>query len=60
MKRRLDVMEFSQDLRLGLTDEQLMEKYNLSENALKDLFERIARAMACGSSQIEVNDESEP
>jgi len=59
MRRRLDVMAFAQDLLIGLTDEQLMAKYNLSGNTLQDLLARIARAFAMGSKDIEVNDESE-
>lgn len=56
MKRRLEVKDIAQDLRAGLTDEQLMAKYNLSEDALKDLLARFARAYACGSRDIEVKD----
>lgn len=56
MKRRLEVMEIAEDLRSGLTDEQLMAKYNVSEDALKDLLARFARAYAMRSKDIEVND----
>lgn len=56
MKRILMLRQIAEDLRAGLTDEQLMSKYNLSADALKDLLARFARAYALGSGEIEVDD----
>lgn len=50
----LALSELRSDLHAGLPDEELMAKYNLTPDGLKTLLDQVIRAMACGSSQVEL------
>lgn len=57
MKRILEVKALVEDINSGLTDEEIMSKYNLSEGGLRKVFDRLMRALAaCSGGSIEVDD----
>jgi uncharacterized protein (DUF433 family) len=43
-KREIKAKNILEDLRAGLTDDQLMEKYRLSPTGLKSLFDKMVAA----------------
>jgi uncharacterized protein (DUF433 family) len=50
----LAVSDLRSDLHAGLPDEELMAKYKLTPEGLKTLLDQVIRAIACGSSQVEL------
>lgn len=52
MTIQIPVADIAEDLKNGISDEELMEKYGLSEKGLKRLFDKFLRAMSNGSSHI--------
>ena len=58
MTKRLQVFDVVKDIQIGLTDEQLMEKYNLSCDTLREVLDRLASAYASCCKEIDVEDES--
>lgn len=54
MKRSISVPEITADLKIGISDEGLRQKYGLSEKGLKTLFEMLLKAMSTGASHIQV------
>lgn len=56
MKRivQIPVAELAADLRNGTPDPELREKYGLSENGLKSLFDKFLKAISSGASNIQV------
>jgi hypothetical protein len=42
-KRSIRAREISEDIRLGLTDIEIMEKYQVSENVLKQLYQTLVK-----------------
>lgn len=51
-KRSIKARDVIKDIRSGLTDSQLMEKYQLSEGRLKHVFEKLVDAKALDESEI--------
>ena len=43
-KREIKAKDILEDLRAGLTDDQIMEKYRLSPTGLKSLFDKMVAA----------------
>jgi len=58
MKRTLEVKALVEDVNSGLTDQEMMSKYNLSEDGLKKVFDKLMRYIAAcsGIGSIEVDD----
>ena len=57
MKRTLEVKALVEDINAKLTDEEIMSKYNLSEDALRKVFDKLMRALAaCSGGSIQVDD----
>jgi len=46
MKRKLEIKALVEDVNAGLTDEEIMSKYNLSKDALPKVFDKLMRALA--------------
>lgn len=46
-KRKINAAEITTDIRSGMSDEQLMEKYQLSHFALQNVFEQLVAAGMC-------------
>ncbi|MGB9618243.1 MAG: hypothetical protein ACPL7J_13045, partial [Desulfomonilaceae bacterium] len=40
-KRKIKAKEIIADIRAGMMDQELMEKYNVSQNALKSIFQKL-------------------
>lgn len=53
-RKTLALTDLKSDLHEGISDEELMEKYQLSPEGLKELLTQLVRAMALGSSQVEL------
>lgn len=56
MKKTLKVEDLKKDIELCLSDEDIKQKYNLSEKGQSQLFEKFARAMCQGQTKIEIDD----
>jgi uncharacterized protein (DUF433 family) len=54
---QVPVTEITADLMNGIPDEELMNKYGLSEKGLKKVFDRLLKAACNGSRHIEVESE---
>ncbi len=52
-KRRIPAKEMVSDIRAGLTDEDLMEKYRLSVDKLRSIFKRLIDAKALDEQELE-------
>jgi uncharacterized protein (DUF433 family) len=57
MKKAIPVGELTTDLKQGIPDEELMKKYGLSENGLRNVLERLLKAACDGTSHIEIKSE---
>lgn len=53
-KKTLALTTIKADLAAGVPDEELMEKYELSLDGLQALFDKLSRAIASGSSHVEL------
>ena len=56
-KKTLDLETIKSDLAADIADEELMEKYELSTGALQALFDKLIRAVATGSSHVQIEYE---
>lgn len=56
MKRRLEVQPLMDDIKRGLTDEEIMSKYEISKETLPKIFEKLIRAIAAAGSSIEIDE----
>lgn len=54
---QVPVTEITADLQKGIPDEELMEKYRLSEKGLKRLFDKLLKAACNGSRHIAVESD---
>jgi len=54
VKKTVSVDEIVVDLKRGMSDEDLMTKYRLSEDGLKKLFAALLSAVCVGSSHVRV------
>jgi len=54
VKKTMSVDEIIADLKRGMSDEDLMTKYRLSEDGLKCLFAGLLKAVSNGSTQIRI------
>jgi hypothetical protein len=52
-KREIKAREIVQDIRSGLTDSDLMEKYNLTDRLLQKVFNRLVDAKVISWSEIQ-------
>ncbi|MDQ1238886.1 MAG: hypothetical protein QG577_1071, partial [Thermodesulfobacteriota bacterium] len=52
-KRRIKGNEIVADIKGGMTDQRLMEKYKLSEQALKNIFRKLVDAGAILESELQ-------
>ncbi len=52
-KRKIKAKEIVADIKAGMTDRELMSKYNISENALKGIFNKLVDAGTIKKSEIE-------
>ena len=57
MKKTIAVAEIVADINNGMPNEELIKKYRLSENGLTVFFDKFIKAVATGSSHIEVESE---
>lgn len=51
MKRTLEVKALMDDIKAGLTDEEIISKYDLSKDTLPKVFEKLIRAIAGGGGK---------
>lgn len=56
MTKTIKVEDLKKDIRLGLTDDNILLKYNLSEKSSGQLFEKLARAVCTGKTTIEIEE----
>ena len=56
-KKTLPVETIKSDLAADIPDKELMEKYELSPGALQALFDKLIRAVASGSSHVQIESE---
>lgn len=52
-KRKIKAKEIVVDIKSGMSDEDLMEKYNVSEKGLKSIFQKLIDAGSIEQSQLE-------
>jgi hypothetical protein len=52
-KRTIKAKEIVSDIRLGLTNQQLMDKYTISLNGLNNIFRKLVQAHALEESELE-------
>lgn len=57
VRKTMSVAEITADLKRGLSDEELMTKYRLSEDGLRRLFADLLRSLASGSAHVRVEFE---
>jgi uncharacterized protein (DUF433 family) len=56
-KKTLALETVKSDLAAGISDEDLMYKYDLSPGGLQALFDKLIRAMANGTSHVQIESE---
>jgi hypothetical protein len=56
-KKTFALATIKSDLSAGMPDEELMEKYELSPGGLQALFDKSIRAVASGSSHVQIESE---
>jgi uncharacterized protein (DUF433 family) len=54
---QIPVSEITADLKNGISDAELMEKYGLSEKGLRKVFDRLLNAACNGSRHVEVESD---
>ncbi len=57
MTRSIEVAELLSNLKQGMTDKELMEKYEISADGLRSLFSSLLIAMSRGSSYVAVESD---
>jgi hypothetical protein len=58
-KKNVALETIKADLAAGIPDEELMAKYEISPGGLQPLFDKLIRAVASGSSHVQIESESE-
>ena len=56
-KKTLDLETIKSDLAADKPDEELIEKYELSPGELQALFDKLIRAVASGSSHVQIESQ---
>lgn len=56
-KKTLALTTIKEELVAGIPDEELMEKYELSQGGLRTLFDKLSRAIANGSAYVELESQ---